>query len=69
MEEIVSVSVYKEFSSIMGDITEKKKEIFDPKHVRTPPQTPAVSFFIFIFRRTIIEDHFNKLENHLVFHQ
>ncbi|PAV76412.1 hypothetical protein WR25_11588 [Diploscapter pachys] len=43
MEEIVSVSVYKEFSSIMGDITEKKKEIFDPEHVRTPPHTPAKS--------------------------
>lgn len=47
MEEIVSVSVYKEFSSIMGDIAEKKKEIFDPKHVRTPPQTPAVGFYYF----------------------
>ncbi|VDO22260.1 unnamed protein product [Haemonchus placei] len=36
MDEIVSVSVYKEISGLTGDKEEKKKDIFDPNHVRTP---------------------------------
>lgn len=36
MDEIVSVSVYKEISALMGDKEVKKKDIFDPDHVRTP---------------------------------
>ncbi|KAL6722394.1 hypothetical protein Aduo_020000 [Ancylostoma duodenale] len=34
MDEIVSVSVYKEISALTGDKTDKKKDIFDPDHVR-----------------------------------
>ncbi|PIO77384.1 LysM domain protein [Teladorsagia circumcincta] len=36
MDEIVSVSVYKEISALTGDKEDKKKDIFDPNHVRTP---------------------------------
>ncbi|EYC08884.1 hypothetical protein Y032_0063g3412 [Ancylostoma ceylanicum] len=34
MDEIVSVSVYKEISALTGNKTDKKKDIFDPDHVR-----------------------------------
>uniref|UniRef100_A0A1I7XMU2 Uncharacterized protein n=1 Tax=Heterorhabditis bacteriophora TaxID=37862 RepID=A0A1I7XMU2_HETBA len=37
MDEIMSVSVYKEIGALMGDRAEKKKDIFDPDHVRTAP--------------------------------
>lgn len=36
MEEIQSVSVYKDIGALLGDKSEKKKDIFDPNHVRTP---------------------------------
>ncbi|WKY11080.1 hypothetical protein Q1695_002987 [Nippostrongylus brasiliensis] len=36
MDEIVSVSVYKEISALTGDKEDKIKDIFDPNHVRTP---------------------------------
>ncbi|CAI4231561.1 unnamed protein product [Auanema sp. JU1783] len=36
MDEIISVSLYKEIAALTGDRVEKKKDIFDPNHVRTP---------------------------------
>ncbi|GMR59270.1 hypothetical protein PMAYCL1PPCAC_29465 [Pristionchus mayeri] len=35
MEEIQSVSVYKDIGGLFGDRGEKKKDIFDPEHLRT----------------------------------
>ncbi|KAE9412987.1 hypothetical protein Angca_010141 [Angiostrongylus cantonensis] len=35
MDEIVSVSVYKDINALTGDEAEKKKDIFDPDHVAT----------------------------------
>lgn len=38
MEDIMSVSLYKDVEAMLiGDKSEKKKEIFDPQNVRTPP--------------------------------
>ncbi|KHJ96175.1 LysM domain protein [Oesophagostomum dentatum] len=44
MDEIVSVSVYKEISALTGGKADKKKDIFDPNHVMTeaPPSKPVV---------------------------
>ncbi|CAJ0591322.1 unnamed protein product [Cylicocyclus nassatus] len=45
MDEIVSVSVYKDVGALTGDKAEKKRDIFDPNHVRTePPKSEAVAF-------------------------
>ncbi|ETN87046.1 GRAM domain protein, partial [Necator americanus] len=45
MDEIVSVSVYKEITALTGDKTDKKKDIFDPNHIRTDaPQSESVVF-------------------------
>ncbi|CAI5450337.1 unnamed protein product [Caenorhabditis angaria] len=35
MDEIMAVSVYKEIGGLTGDRAEKKRDIFDPDHVRT----------------------------------
>ncbi|CAD6199692.1 unnamed protein product [Caenorhabditis auriculariae] len=40
MDEIVAVSVYKEIGGLTGDTNEKKRDIFDPDHVRTPSDSP-----------------------------
>ncbi|EFO87919.1 hypothetical protein CRE_05733 [Caenorhabditis remanei] len=40
MDEIQSVSVYKEISGLTGDKEEKKRDIFDPDHLRTPEDSP-----------------------------
>ncbi|EGT60474.1 hypothetical protein CAEBREN_16690 [Caenorhabditis brenneri] len=40
MDEIQSVSVYKEISGLTGDKDEKKRDIFDPDHLRTPEDSP-----------------------------
>ncbi|CAI2353561.1 unnamed protein product [Caenorhabditis sp. 36 PRJEB53466] len=40
MDEIVSVSVYKEIGGLTGDTAEKKRDIFDPDHLRTPEESP-----------------------------
>ncbi|NP_001360511.1 Oxidation resistance protein 1 [Caenorhabditis elegans] len=40
MDEIQSVSVYKEISGLTGDKAEKKRDIFDPDHLRTPEDSP-----------------------------
>ncbi|ULT86160.1 hypothetical protein L3Y34_006093 [Caenorhabditis briggsae] len=40
MDEIQSVSVYKEISGLTGDKEEKKRDIFDPEHLRTPEDSP-----------------------------
>uniref|UniRef100_A0A8R1E479 LysM domain-containing protein n=2 Tax=Caenorhabditis japonica TaxID=281687 RepID=A0A8R1E479_CAEJA len=40
MDEIVSVSVYTEISGLTGDTAEKKRDIFDPEHLRTPGDSP-----------------------------
>ena len=42
MDEIQSVSVYKEISGLTGDKEEKKRDIFDPDHLRTPEDSPKV---------------------------
>ncbi|PIC22711.1 hypothetical protein B9Z55_016671 [Caenorhabditis nigoni] len=44
MDEIQSVSVYKEISGLTGDKEEKKRDIFDPEHLRTPEDSPKVIF-------------------------
>uniref|UniRef100_A0A1I7V4E8 LysM domain-containing protein n=1 Tax=Caenorhabditis tropicalis TaxID=1561998 RepID=A0A1I7V4E8_9PELO len=40
MDEIQSVSVYKEIGGLTGDKEEKKRDIFDPEHLRTPEDSP-----------------------------
>ncbi|CAB3398512.1 unnamed protein product [Caenorhabditis bovis] len=40
MDEIVAVSVYKEVGGLTGNKEEKKRDIFDPDHVRTPDTSP-----------------------------
>ncbi|VDK48348.1 unnamed protein product, partial [Cylicostephanus goldi] len=47
MDEIVSVSVYKDVGALTGDKAEKKRDIFDPNHVRTePPKSESVAKII-----------------------
>ncbi|CAL2042803.1 unnamed protein product [Caenorhabditis brenneri] len=40
-QKLQSVSVYKEISGLTGDKDEKKRDIFDPDHLRTPKDSPT----------------------------
>ncbi|VDM52204.1 unnamed protein product [Angiostrongylus costaricensis] len=60
MDEIVSVSVYKDISALTGDEAEKKKDIFDPDHVAIA-NISNLSQVIHIYSNIFVPHHSTEL--------